>query len=347
MPFKKYISVILVIAFLLPSLAHAQELPELPENQQDIVQPAPRYISFFERILRIFLGPRQRSQSVETPVFPPAPQQGEFISLGSLRTESPYAKAFGVNAKRQIVGMSMTDTKTAAQAFLWENGTMHELPGLHANSHAVAQAINNSGVIAGFAGDGKNLIPAQGGDAPDRAVQWRNGKIERLPLPAGYIESRAYDINDRGDITGDISNTTETQAVIWEAGKTPRVLGTLGGTQSVGLRILSDGRVLGNYRTAQGVLQNFIFDNNQMRDYTGYLLPNPAEQWAHTFGRFSFEGGLFDANGYLPENSPWQIMNIERVYPNGDLVGFGTHRKNGGTVAIFLNNPNLSQSSNP
>jgi len=356
---SKLIPSILIIALLLPLSANAQTSSKVMDtNTQGIEFEAPQ-ISFFERLLRIFFPIRYRAPIQEIPVTTtpsplptPAPSQAQsksqlptppkntFLELGSLRQQSPYSKAFGANDKKQIVGMTMTDTKESGQAFIWENGLMRELTSLNNKSHAVAQSINSSGVVVGYAGDGPNE------SSPNRAVVWTNNKVTRLPMPKGFYESHAYDINESGDITGDVSNRTEVRAVVWR-NNIPQVLGTLDGTTSVGLRVTSNGDVLGNYQTTQGVTNNFIWSNNQMQKYSGELLPNPAEQWAHTFGKFSFEGNLIDANEYLAENSPWQISNIERVYPNGDLVGFATDQKLGGTFAIYIHAPSLTQSPNP
>lgn len=125
---------------------------------------------------------------------------GTMQDLGTLGGDSSSANA--LNDKGQVVGWSGTKPgggalafDVSARAFVWDSGRMVNLGGLPGGSISTATAINNHGVIVGFAIDGNNS---------QRAVAWINGEIIDLntliPGDSGYTLTAAYGVNDAGQI---------------------------------------------------------------------------------------------------------------------------------------------------
>ncbi len=92
--------------------------------------------------------------------------------------------ALDINNAGQVVGNSSLN-----QAFLWSADT-----GQIGLSGFVAYGMNSSGQVAGY---------SWGSDNNMRATVWLNGSLAPyLGLPAGYIWSKACDINDQGQVVG-------------------------------------------------------------------------------------------------------------------------------------------------
>jgi probable HAF family extracellular repeat protein len=80
------------------------------------------------------------------------PSEGGLQALGFLYADHSLSEAFGINAHRQIVGLSCGDV---CRAFLWQNGTMYDLNELIPPDDTMllthAMDINDDGVITGRA----------------------------------------------------------------------------------------------------------------------------------------------------------------------------------------------------
>lgn len=104
------------------------------------------------------------------------------------------SQAFSVNAGGVAVGDVVLTTDRHAHAVMWANGSVTDLnaPGT-GTGEAVANAINNSGVIVGGGGNGHGFV-YQNGTATD---------LNTLIAPtAGLTLSSATGINDNGQIAG-------------------------------------------------------------------------------------------------------------------------------------------------
>jgi probable HAF family extracellular repeat protein len=130
-------------------------------------------------------------------------------------------KALDINAKGDIVGVSGNDTLAAV---LWPRKggivSLAALPGF-TNSEAVAISDNASvaGVVTGTAGF-PNRARAVLWNADTRAVQ----DLGTLP---GGTDSRARDVNNRGEVVGRASTPNGTRAFVWTAATGMRDLNTL------------------------------------------------------------------------------------------------------------------------
>jgi probable HAF family extracellular repeat protein len=135
-------------------------------------------------------------------------ENGAIVDLGVLPGDSSsFAQA--INNSGQIIGSSYL-TKSGAplrrRAFIWDKGTMLDLPGLDGQD-ADALAINDRGQVVG--------------DSGLRPVMWENGvaiPLETLPAPLTF--GRATAINNKGDIVGFLGSPACScrLPVLWENG---------------------------------------------------------------------------------------------------------------------------------
>ena len=118
-----------------------------------------------------------------------------FILLPSGRLEvgaavgTDNAVAYGLNDGGEVVGAF--NTATALRPFTsTRQSNFRQLPLLPQDTGGAAYAINNNGEAVGYSSGGNG----------QRAVYWtRDGAVQALPGPA---DSRASDINLRGDVVG-------------------------------------------------------------------------------------------------------------------------------------------------
>jgi probable HAF family extracellular repeat protein len=108
------------------------------------------------------------------------------------------------------------------------------LPGQVTSS---AAAINAHGLIVGRSGT--------------QAVLWRDGRIAALSTPAG-TSSDAVDVNDRGEIVGDLTDENGNRAFRWRNGRITELPPLPGDTLSFAVAINNRGDVLGSSSGAAG-----------------------------------------------------------------------------------------------
>lgn len=186
-------------------------------------------------------------------------KSGTIINLTSLGSGVNFSQAYSINDHLQVVGASSTgetvgdltgttSTTSLTRAFLWQEGTMTELPpfnlytpennGATTNYHSEAKDINEAGLVVG------NSSRISG--SPAVATLWENGlPIDLntfLPAGSGWVLLSAEGINENGDIVGYGTFNGSSRAYLLENAVPPAqpdVSVTLGSRQNVGIGMFS------------------------------------------------------------------------------------------------------------
>jgi uncharacterized membrane protein len=164
-------------------------------------------------------------------------ENGAMRSLG-IPAGFTSSRGEGINNLGHVVGYAMREVSGVwnSRAFLWTPELGLQLLG--GSEHSVAYAINDNGMVAGYA-----RMP----DGASRAAVWVNGAIQFLPPGA----SVAYDVNNRGEVVGDgssavlIDGMRWSSAFIWSEVEGLRPVATLRGSAGEGLGINDAGQVVG------------------------------------------------------------------------------------------------------
>jgi probable HAF family extracellular repeat protein len=134
-------------------------------------------------------------------------QDGTPVNLGTLGG-TVFNIAFGINNRGQVVGQSNLPGDMTHHAFLWQNGIMTDLGTIYGLPVSLATSINDKGQVVGFSQDfdSSNTI----------AWIWQDGVMTDLntliPADSPYFLIEALGINDRGQISGFMYNSSTNQA---------------------------------------------------------------------------------------------------------------------------------------
>ena len=129
--------------------------------------------------------------------------------------------ATNINDHGQAVGISgicdqAVGRYTAKHAVLWENGGVTDIGNLGAEFWNTPTAINQHGVVVGFAGD--PAFPE--GDLLHAFIWTESDGIQALPELPGHVYSEADSINDSDQVVGTSCDVdfVDCRAVVWENG---------------------------------------------------------------------------------------------------------------------------------
>jgi probable HAF family extracellular repeat protein len=250
--------------------------------------------------------------------------------------------AFGINEADHLVGIIQSpDDMRDTQAFSFDHGKFVFLPTL-GGPQAAAHSINNRDVIVGNAQTLTHTV---------HAVSWSAGRIEDLGTLPGGDFSRAFQINDSGEVAGEanVTHNGKSHAVLWWKGRI-RDLGLLpGGT-------FSSAQAVNAHHVAVGFADTDDGDGTAVRFASGHALNlgslgdepsaalgiNDAGQIvgiaAVAEGQmraFLWEKGVMrNLNESIPKEAQWLLLTAYHINAQGEILAYGFH--NGRSHACVL-----------
>ena len=156
-------------------------------------------------------------------------RNGRMSDLGTL-PGYPNSSASAVNDRGQVVGLAYVKTASGRPvqraAFLWQKGRMRSLGVLRGGRASEAVALNELGQIVGRSESGTRN--KESGALAWHAVLWQNGTTTDLGALPAFPESRALDVNERGQVVGEViydsgGHVYDTAPFLWQRGKMTRL----------------------------------------------------------------------------------------------------------------------------
>ncbi len=176
-------------------------------------------------------------------------------------------------------------------------------------------AINNRGQIVGY---------SEALDGSCHLCLWDpNGSIQDL----GPATQALFHINDTGQIAGTALGLNGREvAFLWDCAQGLRLLGTLGGAESVARGLNNRGQVVGWSRTAAGLKHAFVWDRT-----TGMQDLGPAEGDGGEARAINDSGqiiGVLDGRAscpalWTPAGSAWTAEPLESLLGSSDINNHG------------------------
>jgi probable HAF family extracellular repeat protein len=176
----------------------------------------------------------------------------------------------------EVASLNPTGGFQSRHAVIFHHGRVHDLGTLPGGTESNASAVDDTGLIAGFADTGVpnpgSIIGPWGTDV--HAIIWRRGRMHDLGTLGGP-QSGVDTMNDRGQIVGDsnldatinpLTGVPTTHPFLWQHGRM-RDLGTLGGTATATNWINNRGQVVGVSTLADDVTYHpFLWQDGRIRD---------------------------------------------------------------------------------
>ncbi len=231
---------------------------------------------------------------------------GDQIDPGGGYTSSASA----INKSGQVTGTSDTVVQNGAtfpprpsHAFIYQNGVLTDLGGIPnaddptgATFSTTANGINDAGNVVGY-GDTK----VSNGATESHAFVYHNGQYFTLGTLNDTISSNAYAINNLGQIVGasTFQFGNSNMHAFAHTGTGPLTagndIGTFGGDTSFAFEINDLGQVIGVADDANGVSQQFLYQNSTM----------------------------YKVNDLLPAYAGLTVQAVYGINNNGQLLGSG------------------------
>ena len=236
-----------------------------------------------------------------------AASTGKFrmLDLGTLGGDNSEAR--GVNMKGHVVGFSET-AKGIKRAFIWEDGSMTEIPADEALD------INDDGVVVGSIKQGRNIM----GRPETKAFRWTaetGVETDLLPqvnvgLSPKDLTGHARAVNGRGDIAM-IGQGIAMYAIVRDPSGECTDIGHLGGMVSLAYDINDSGDVVGYSKIDRRTVHAFLYRNGSLLD----------------IGSLGLESGAHGINnhGEIVGSSKNRLANFRAFHwQNGEMKDLGT-----------------------
>jgi probable HAF family extracellular repeat protein len=134
-----------------------------------------------------------------------------------------------------ILFTAATNCRVSAQQY-----TFVDLHPAHGAPNSVAAGINEAGTVVGYILDSATFY--------DKPIVWSGDTVTILPLPAGYFNGFANDVNDSGVVCGQVwVHDSGVPLAFRYTGTTYKLLPTLGGpiSEGIGTRLNNAGDIVG------------------------------------------------------------------------------------------------------
>ncbi len=242
--------------------------------------------------------------------------KGKMQDLGTLPgfTDS---KGVAINNQGEVTGSLMNLMGSAQRhTFLYNHGKMTDLGTLPGASGSDTQSINSIGQIAGhcYMNFGRvHLAPF--------LYDSRTKTMTALSMPSPYSFGYANDVNDRGQVAGEISALDNiVHAALWDNGRMTDLGAPPGYTNSIAQGLNNRGEAVGrcsnDYNSVQIFLRNHAGGNNALRRY---LDPDTTRAFVYR------DGEMQDLNKLIPADADWTLENARSINDQGQIVGDGLH----------------------
>lgn len=273
---------------------------------------------------------------------------------------SKNSVAYGINDYREVGeivgGWGQDPIHFPGQAFLYKDGSMHDLAGVFNAPASQAHDINNSGVIAAWAGSNGNF----------RAFSYDSrggGQLRDLGVLQEHKQSFAFALNDKKQIVGISIGTVFPHAHAFLYDRSMADLGPANSAndinengQVVGARVVGGAAHWTAYlcETSSGApkfmdlgplpLPGFVSSEahaiNEQGDIVGHSEAEyplwQARAWVRPAG-----GMMQDLNSLIPPSSGWLLNRATAINDKGQIAGLGTHL---GMYRAYLLTPTQTQS---
>jgi probable HAF family extracellular repeat protein len=158
-----------------------------------------------------------------------------------------------INNRRQVAGVTFDFGRS--RGFVWKRGEFTILPALAEDDSVTVQQINDRGVVVGW-----NDITA---NFRVHAVIWKHGEVIDLGVPPGWFDSRGKDINNRGQVVGQLVGANTVGGFLWEDGVMSVLPPLAGGSFSSPLSINDAGEIVGQSEFVQaGISVATLWDDH-------------------------------------------------------------------------------------
>jgi probable HAF family extracellular repeat protein len=240
---------------------------------------------------------------------------------------SSHSVAYAINDNGQVVGHNEVRVGTPdsyhsyAHAFLWDS-----VEGMQDLGRGIAYGINNGGQVVGVA-------------ANSHAFLWDEiGGMQDLGTLSGYVGSKAYDINDDGQVVGYCETNLPDRAFLWDSVQGMQNLGSLwfpdvGYGDSFAYGINNDGQVVGqvSYGSSPSECVAFLWDNvGGMQEIDGSIAYdiNASGQVVGCYITGSGTTRAMGPNGALNDQldasgAGWILEEAQGINDAGQIVGSG------------------------
>lgn len=229
-------------------------------------------------VVGVMMDANKKSQAFRT-------SQGTATPLG-YAVVGDYSLARSINAQGDIAGVGNTNVLGTFRALIYTNNVWAVAPSGATNAIAEANAINNSGQLAG------TMVT----NGAFRAVIFDGTNRLLAPLVGGATNSFGFDINNAGMLVGSMTVTGVSKAFRWQPGSNPELLGDLtAGGSGVAYGVNTFGQTVGTAVGAGGTSRAILRSAGTLHDLNDLMQPDA--NWVLEEARAINNGGWITGTG--------------------------------------------------